>query len=704
MNRQLSLALQRGNTINLILSALLLAGLWLYSLPAYTAIEAADATASERYESNRYHFSVQPTPGWVMPSELASTDNKPDRRGQSIKYLLSEWQTNIAISDATEYSRVVYTPKSKSGLQEAAKIELSFQPSYQQLVIHQIRLQRDGQWLNRLQADKIRLIQQERDIEQDMYNGEVSALIILDDVRVGDIIDYAYSIVGRNPVFGDQFFTSYSLGWKVAVDRVVVRILAPKQRQLNTQSYNIELQPRISTANGVREYVWQLDHTQPLKQEGNSPKWYDPYPWLQVSEYASWHDVSRWVDALYQIPGKLSPELQQQIDVWRAESDNDEEVIRKALHFVQDQVRYFGVEMGQNSHRPSHPDEVFSRRYGDCKDKAVLLSAILRALGHKAQPALVSMDYTRAVADWLPSPGVFDHVIVHARINGQLYWFDATKTYQRGELNRREIPDYGKALLVGSRSKKLTSIELPKDYMPEVNVEEQFIVSAYNQPVEFIVTSRFSYGEAEWKRYYIDNKSLDEIGEVYLNYYARIYPGIEMLEPIEVIDDEIKNIVTIIERYSVPEYWEREEGRMYSNFYGSSIRDYTDLPTTVNRKAPLAQSYPVRIRHSSVLQYPEDIDFEGIDDELVIEDDAMRFVQRSSYQDRQLQVEYIYQTHSDAVMPERVRGHLAKRREINDSLHFSAWVTDYEQRKAEQALYEPPQKILDKILSHLSTD
>ena len=93
---------------------------------------------------------------------------------------------------------------------------------------------------------------------------------------------------------------------------------------------------------------------------------------------------------------------------------------------MQDEVRYFGIEMGSSTVKPGDPSTVFSRRFGDCKDKSLLFVTILRALGIEAYPVLVNSTVRRALADWQPSDGAFDHCIAVARCDDQTYWLDPT--------------------------------------------------------------------------------------------------------------------------------------------------------------------------------------------------------------------------------------------------------------------------------------
>src|SRR5207248_3294814 len=89
-----------------------------------------------------------------------------------------------------------------------------------------------------------------------------------------------------------------------------------------------------------------------------------------------------------------------------------------ALRFVQDDVRYLGIEIGPSSHRPHPPAAVLDQRFGDCKDKSLLLVTLLRALGVEAWPVLLHTSLGRALDEWLPTAVAFNHVVVLARVGG----------------------------------------------------------------------------------------------------------------------------------------------------------------------------------------------------------------------------------------------------------------------------------------------
>ncbi len=108
-------------------------------------------------------------------------------------------------------------------------------------------------------------------------------------------------------------------------------------------------------------------------------------------------------------------------------------------------------EFGEASIVPRPPAEVFERRYGDCKDKALLLTALLRSAGIAAEVALLDSGFGPDVDPDVPGFGSFDHAIVYLPGPRPL-WIDATDRFSAvGEL----LPgDQGRLALVAARGTK----------------------------------------------------------------------------------------------------------------------------------------------------------------------------------------------------------------------------------------------------------
>ncbi len=107
-----------------------------------------------------------------------------------------------------------------------------------------------------------------------------------------------------------------------------------------------------------------------------------------------------------------------------------------ALTLVQDQIRYLALAMNVGGLVPATADETWSRRFGDCKGKTVLLLTLLHALGIEAQPSLVNVQLGDGLDARLPTIEMFNHVIVRATIGGKVYWLDGAR---RGDRRLEDI-------------------------------------------------------------------------------------------------------------------------------------------------------------------------------------------------------------------------------------------------------------------------
>ena len=104
------------------------------------------------------------------------------------------------------------------------------------------------------------------------------------------------------------------------------------------------------------------------------------------------------------------------------------------MDYLDREVRYTGIEFGEAAIVPHDPAETLAKKYGDCKDKATLLVAMLRAAGIPANVALLSVESRIDVPADLPGMGMFDHAIVYVPGKNPL-WIDATDRYaQLGQI------------------------------------------------------------------------------------------------------------------------------------------------------------------------------------------------------------------------------------------------------------------------------
>ncbi|MFM2371251.1 MAG: hypothetical protein RIS85_973 [Pseudomonadota bacterium] len=116
---------------------------------------------------------------------------------------------------------------------------------------------------------------------------------------------------------------------------------------------------------------------------------------------------------------------------------------------------------------------------------------MLEALGIKAEVVAVSANGSDAVAQSLPMPAAFDHVIVRAEIGGKEYWLDGTATGTRAG-NIGDTPAFRQALPIRAEGSGLIAIAPRVPDMPGIAVDMVMDQrGGVDLPALFTVKARF---------------------------------------------------------------------------------------------------------------------------------------------------------------------------------------------------------------------
>jgi transglutaminase-like putative cysteine protease len=618
------------------------------------------------------HVSLAPDPDWADPLPVVVDKNLATNEmiKDGVQHLLVDNQVRLSQTNAT-YFHYAFRFQTEAGIRENASVEIAYDPSFQSVVFHRLRLLRGAQIVNCLKEGAFRVLQRENNLEMQLLDGRTTLLAVIEDVRINDVLEYAYTVVGGNPVFEGRYSGTFVSQWSVPLARQRLRVLVPEDRKLYRQLSQKSIpEPAECLRQGVREWLWDQTNSPPVHLEGEAPVWYKPMPEIVLSEYASWAEVAHWAASCFRVTNSVDQTIVPQLAVWR-KLESEGARAAAALDFVQNEIRYFGLELGAGSHRPNPPALVLQRRFGDCKDKAALLCALLGNLGIEAYPALVNV-FTRAHApEELPSPLAFNHAIAVARIEGKLLWMDPTRTNQRGPLQKRYLPPYGKALVVDAKTTELQTMAADNFSNSRTEVHEQFDLQDMKGVAALTVRSRFYGRDAEQCRERFANNSRTDWERYLLNYYAQRFADVEQSKAVTVEDDAERNMIATAEHYTIRNIWQSdpaETNSMKVTFNAQELETYVKQPATVLRKTPLGLPYPMEIKQTIEVLLPEEWGVNLVHETL--QDPYFCFTSTSSYSNKVLTLHYQLQTKSNSVPLAKVAEHLKLRREIAQSLDY----------------------------------
>jgi lipoprotein NlpI len=561
--------------------------------PATPAAAQASAPAAVPFVNG---YRIAPKPSWV--AEVDAPVKAPASHGApSYRLLLSDVQTRLdAPGEQQQFARSRLVATESASLAEVSKAELHFNPAFQTLTLHEAAVWRDGVRQDRLQGARIELLRREERLEQSTLTGTQTLLVVMNDVRVGDAVDIAYTVHGANPIFKGRYADNYQLNFGSPADVVQVRIDHPVSRPLRAKGIRADVMPEV-IEQGERRVLRVLKRDVPMvRAEENVPPWYKVWPSVHVSEYPEWSDVARWADDLFGGSADLGPELTARIHAWRAQDLSREQLAAVVLEAVQDEVRYFSLSLGESSHRPKAPALTFAERLGDCKDKVALLNAALQRLGFDAKPALVSLQRNRGIADYLPGHDQFDHVITRLEVDGKVYWLDPTLQKQGRQLDTRGHSSYGIALVVAPQGGALAKVEPPAGALEGLEFEQTWDVSDIARAAQFTSVIRARGLAAEGWRNAVAAGGTERLAENIAGAWARVLPGLKSVGEPLVRDNRDSNQFEFELRYELPGFGNYERGSLTFEAPALEILDTMAGPREARRDMPWMYDPPRLVR------------------------------------------------------------------------------------------------------------
>ena len=150
-----------------------------------------------------------------------------------------------------------------------------------------------------------------------------------------------------------------------------------------------------------------------------------PTLWLTTVEH--WDTIAAWFDGLIAGRDGLGAALTAQVDAWTDGVDDPKDILDILTEKAANEVRYTGLEFGLAGYQPYPCETVWKNRYGDCKDKANLLRAMLRHKGIPAHMVLLKSGGHGDVEKRNPSWHQFNHAITAVELTpGEFTFCDPT--------------------------------------------------------------------------------------------------------------------------------------------------------------------------------------------------------------------------------------------------------------------------------------
>lgn len=304
--------------------------------------------------------------------------------------------------------------------------------------------------------------------------------LFLPEAEPGSVVGWEYEQRTRPHLLENSWWLELS----VPVRRSRFTIRLPEDWEYSVQWANFT--PVEPQRTGANDWTWDMQDIPPLKPEPAMPAvrslagrlvvtYFTSRPGITRQSKRTWGEIGEWYRDLTEGRRASSPEIKQKVAELTAGKSGLLEKVRDLAAFAQEDVRYVSIQIGIGGYQPHFAREIFANRYGDCKDKATILSAMLAEIGVPSEYVLIHSD-RGVVQESLPSPWSFNHVILAIQLPedaaspdlvalgeapglGRVLFFDPTDTYTRfGLLPASLQANHG--LLVGAQGGELLRLPL----------------------------------------------------------------------------------------------------------------------------------------------------------------------------------------------------------------------------------------------------
>jgi len=613
-------------------------------------------------------LTVGPRPVWVQSHE-ASTATVGAFDGP-VTYLLVDRQDSFVGAIPQSYFRLVGRINNPAGLDELSQIIAEFDPSFEKLIFHEIKIKRDeDEPAIRLKASDFEVMRREKDSERQIFDGTLTASYLLHDLRVGDIVDYAYSVVGHHPLLGKKYSGRHDLNWNVPVLEAQIRQIWPTETEVHwkVNHPDIAIQQRVEGSQLIVQ--WTGRKLAPHIEEDQIPAWMNPMDTYIFSNWQSWDEVVRWALPFYQLNAASDRAVEAMAQRIRERVREPKARVEEAIRFVQDDIRYVGIELGSASFVPRQPDEVLRKRFGDCKDKTLLLTRLIQKLGYEAFPILVRSEGGQELEKMPPTPLAFNHVIVAVKDpeNGAIYWVDGTIQHQGFKLESRDYPYLHQGLPLQPGTSKLMKQDPQLAPLGRIDYSERYAAHDFREPLLLTIRSKFSGWQAEKMRADLATQGSVVLSDNLANYVKKLYPEAQIQQEPVFQDDRMTNEMTVEESYAIPDLWrETEVGWRMDVTAGAYIAQYLTQPEKVKRTHPIAQMHPLHIIHRQDIVVPAE--WSAPTNELEILNSGFRYRMNQSFQDGTLSFVHDWESLQDHVNVSDLAAYLQDAEQVRQEL------------------------------------
>ena len=318
-------------------------------------------------------------PAKDVPSDLSGNED------QQAVVLLNNTVVKVQTNGmASRYVQRVIQVLKTGAAEQLQYVPISFDPDRQEVkVLEAYIIKPDGSKVhantgvtNYLSDPQFRLYYRNRNL-----------VLSFPSLKAGDRIwiEYKISDVGQSNQYGRYFGDLVLFGGVMPVLEKEYTLILPKTFPLYFHAEKLDVSPMEVSIGQRKIYRWVVRNLTRIEPEPNMPGMIDLVPYLHVSTFKTWDAMWSWYAGFIKDQWVPTQEMKALVKKLTKGAKNDAARVEAIHRWVVQKTRYVGLEFGVHGIRPYKVRQIFARRFGDCKDKALLMAVMLREAGLDAR-------------------------------------------------------------------------------------------------------------------------------------------------------------------------------------------------------------------------------------------------------------------------------------------------------------------------------
>jgi len=533
----------------------------------------------------------------AVPDWVFSCPYRPEFRSKTsgpVTHLLVNHQIQAELRQT--HIHIVMRLENMQAVQKESRWRLDFDPRHQKIMLHWIKTRRGAAEFDHTDLSKARVTHQEG--EASVLEDRLTLLLMLEDVRPGDILEWCYTIETRPVLLPDYCTALFTLPAGAPVGKLYFAVRCNASRPMQWKSSEKSWIPSETQEDGQLLWQWTQENYPGMRPEENTPEWHIAFPWIQISDCPDWETVAAAFAEAWPEDEKDSAIAKIAQEIAEGQGNTIQQTER-AIQMVQDEYRDVATAGELDGRPPSPPGIVARRRFGDSKDLSFLLMHLFKRLDVPSRLVLVSTALRKSLGELLPTPGLFDHVLVEFQARGVTRWVDATLKRQAGGHLRQAAPDYGVGLPISATPTHL--VKTPEGSVrPSVyELNESILLDTTGKASWLGVVVAASGSHAEALRHEFENEGLEAVSRKRLRSCADRFMSAQRIGALEFRDDRAANEFFIAEIFEINGFLtaDTRSGWYKLEIANDWLTSFLNVPDPVARRTPFALPYPSTIVH-----------------------------------------------------------------------------------------------------------